>query len=63
MDRFEGVDLNENDIEAVVLEQLATGKYRGNFDNAPGDWLIRGWKSISVPGRRQMETAVYTPLF
>ncbi len=63
MDRFEGVDLNENNIESIVLEQLTTGKYRSKFDNAPGDWLIRAWKSISIPARRQIEAAVNQTLY
>jgi hypothetical protein len=58
---FEKVSFN-GDLIQLVTEQLATGKYRGREDSAPGDWLARAWHALPRTERSHLTAAIHQVL-
>ncbi len=56
--QFEGINLSADNLTKLVVEQLATGAYRGYNDLSPGDWLVRAWHALPSPTREQLAGAV-----
>ncbi len=61
MTTFEGVEFT-GDLTQLVVEQLATGKYRGREDSAPGDWLDRAWHALPAAERSGLTSAIHKAL-
>lgn len=61
MDKFEGVEINGNPTDLVVL-QLKTGRYSKPQDELPGQWLKRAWEAISPAGKQQLTEAIHQAL-
>lgn len=60
---FEGVTFDEStNWERLVVEQLQSGTHRGRNDFAPGDWLVRAWKTLPSGYKGQLENAIYDAL-
>ncbi len=61
MTTFEDVDLS-SDLTRLVADQLATSKYRGREDSAPGDWLARAWHALPAAERPRLTAAIHAAL-
>ena len=61
MTTFETIPLT-GDLTQLVADQLATGKYRGREDSAPGDWLARAWHALPAAERPRLTAAIHAAL-
>jgi len=50
------------DLTRLVADQLATGRYRGREDSAPGDWLARAWHALPADERPRLTAAIHAAL-
>jgi len=58
---FEGMEFT-GDLTRLVADQLATGRYRGREDSAPGDWLARAWHALPADERPRLTAAIHAAL-